>query len=62
MLYAGQISLKIGFAVAIISTSSAPRSARSPATSAVRPTRLLMRFTDLFLVVPAIAILAIALE
>ena len=53
VLYAGQISLKIGFAVALISTDRRRRpSARSPATSAGATDQLLMRLTDLFLVVP----------
>ena len=54
MLYAGQISLKIGFAVGVLSTVvGTARRRRSPGTSAGATDQLLMRFTDLFLVVPA---------
>jgi peptide/nickel transport system permease protein len=62
LLYAGQISLKIGFAVAIISTALGTAVGALAGYYGKATDQLLMRITDLFLIVPAIAILAIALE
>ncbi|MGZ6957838.1 MAG: ABC transporter permease, partial [Acidimicrobiia bacterium] len=62
LLYAGQISLKIGFAVAIISTIVGTAVGATAGFFGGWVDQLLMRTTDLFLTVPALAILAIALH
>jgi peptide/nickel transport system permease protein len=62
ILYAGQISLKIGMAVALISTAIGAALGAIAGYFGRWVDQLLMRITDLFLVVPAIAILAIALK
>ncbi len=62
MLYAGQISLKIGLAVALLSTLVGTITGAVAGYYGGWLEQLLMRLTDLFLVVPAIAILAIALR
>jgi peptide/nickel transport system permease protein len=62
LLYAGQISLEIGFAVALISTVVGTAVGAIAGFAGKATDQLLMRITDLFLVVPAIAILAIALK
>lgn len=62
VLYAGQISLKIGFAVAVISTALGTAVGALAGYYGKATDQLLMRITDLFLIVPAIAILAVALE
>ncbi|MGZ8752559.1 MAG: ABC transporter permease, partial [Acidimicrobiia bacterium] len=62
LLYAGQISLAIGFAVALISTVIGTSIGAVAGYFGQAPHRTLMWFTDLFLVVPEIAILAIALK
>jgi peptide/nickel transport system permease protein len=62
LLYAGQISLKIGFAVAIISTVLGTAVGAVAGYFGKGTDQALMRITDLFLVVPSIAILAIALQ
>ena len=62
MLYAGQISLKIGIAVALLSTVVGTATGAIAGFFGGWVDQLLMRLTDLFLVVPAIAILAIALR
>ena len=62
LLYAGQLSLKIGFAVAIISTIVGTMIGAVAGYFGRAADQLLMRLTDLFLLVPAIAILALALE
>lgn len=62
ILYAGQISLKIGFAVALISTAIGTAVGAMAGYFGKATDQLLMRVTDLFLIVPGIAILAIALE
>ena len=62
ILYAGQISLKIGIAVALISTAIGTTLGAIAGYFGRWVEQLLMRLTDLFLVVPAIAILAIALK
>ena len=62
LLYAGQISLKIGLAVALISTVLGTIIGSVAGYFGKWWDQLLMRATDLFLVVPAIAVLAIALK
>jgi len=62
ILYAGQISLKIGLAVAFISTVAGTIVGAAAGYFGRITDQLLMRLTDLFLVVPAIAVLAIALK
>lgn len=62
LLYAGRISLKIGFAVAIIATVLGTAIGAIAGFVGKATDQILMRITDLFLVVPAIAILAIALK
>lgn len=62
ILYAGQISLKIGLAVALLSTVVGTAVGAIAGYAGKVTDQALMRVTDLFLVVPAIAILAIALK
>jgi peptide/nickel transport system permease protein len=62
ILYAGQISLKIGLAVALIATLTGTLFGAIAGYFGRWADQLLMRLTDLFLVVPAIAILAIAIK
>jgi len=62
LLFAGQISLKIGFAVAVISTVFGTLVGALAGYFGAGTDQVLMRVTDLFLIVPALAILAIALE
>lgn len=62
LLYAGQISLKIGLAVAFFSTIIGTIIGSVAGYFGKVSDQLLMRATDLFLVVPQIAVLAIALR
>src|SRR5260370_6151885 len=62
ILYAGQISLKIGLAVAALSTVVGTVVAAVAGYLGRATDQVLMRVTDLFLVVPALAVLAIALK
>ena len=62
MMYAGQISLAIGLAVAVISTVLGTLFGALAGYFSEWTDQFLMRLTDLFLVVPAIAILAIAIK
>jgi peptide/nickel transport system permease protein len=62
ILYAGQISLKIGVAVALLSTVFGTAVGAVAGYFGRATDQVLMRLTDLFLIVPGIAILAIALE
>jgi peptide/nickel transport system permease protein len=62
IMYAGQISLKIGLAVALLSTVVGTVLGALAGYFSRWTDQLLMRATDLFLVVPAIAILAIAIK
>jgi peptide/nickel transport system permease protein len=62
IMYAGQISLKIGLAVALISTVAGTVLGALAGYFGRWTDQALMRLTDLFLVVPAIAILAIAIK
>ena len=62
ILYAGQISLKIGLAVALVSTVIGTAMGSIAGYFGKWLDQLLMRVTDLFLVVPSIAVLAVAIE
>ncbi|MEN3316140.1 MAG: peptide/nickel transport system permease protein [Acidimicrobiaceae bacterium] len=62
ILYAGQISLKIGLSVALIATVVGTWLGALAGFFGRLPEQVLMRITDLFLVVPSIAILAIAIK
>jgi peptide/nickel transport system permease protein len=62
ILYAGQISLKIGLAVALLSTVVGTVVGAIAGYLGKATDQVLMRVTDLFLVVPALAVLAIALK
>jgi len=62
VLYAGQVSLKIGLTVALISTAVGATVGSIAGYFGKWADQLLMRITDLFLVVPQIAILAVALK
>jgi len=62
IMYAGQISLAIGFGVALISTLVGTVVGALAGYFGKWSDQALMRLTDLFLVVPAIAILAIAIK
>jgi peptide/nickel transport system permease protein len=62
ILYAGQISLRIGMAVALISTVVGTTLGLLAGFYGRWTDQLLMRLTDLFLIMPGIAILALALQ
>ncbi|MGI8776839.1 MAG: ABC transporter permease [Acidimicrobiales bacterium] len=62
ILYAGQISLKIGLSVALIATVVGTWLGALAGFFGKMSEQVLMRITDLFLVVPSIAILAIAIK
>jgi peptide/nickel transport system permease protein len=62
MMYAGQISLLVGIGVAVLSTLAGTVLGSLAGYFGRWADQLLMRLTDLFLVVPAIAILAIAIK
>lgn len=62
VIFAGQISLKIGLAVALISTAVGTVAGSLAGFFGRWVGQLLMRITDLFLIVPGIAVLAIALK
>ncbi len=62
LMYAGQISLRIGLAVAFFSTIVGTIIGAAAGYFGRVTEQLLMRLTDLFLVVPAIAVLAVALK
>jgi peptide/nickel transport system permease protein len=62
VLYAGQISLKIGLAVGLISTVIGFVAGAIAGYFGGLTDNLLMRFTDLFLVIPFLAVLAVALK
>ncbi len=61
LLISGQISLKIGFAVALISTLLGTAIGAVAGYFGKVSDQVLMRTTDLFLIVPQLAILAVAL-
>lgn len=61
-IYAGQISLKIGIGVALISTVIGTVMGSLAGYFGRWVDQFLMRVTDLFLIIPAIAVLAIALK
>jgi peptide/nickel transport system permease protein len=62
LLYAGRISLKIGFAVALISIVVGTAIGALAGFFGRATDQVLMRFTDLILIVPDLALLALALE
>jgi len=62
VLYAGQVSLRIGLAVAVISTVVGSILGALAGYAGGWVDSALMRLTDLFLVIPQIALLAIALK
>jgi peptide/nickel transport system permease protein len=62
VIYAGQISLKIGLAVALISTFIGTIMGALAGFFGRWVDQLLMRITDLFLIVPGIAVLAVGLK
>jgi peptide/nickel transport system permease protein len=62
VIYAGQISLKIGLAVAFISTFIGTVIGALAGFFGRWVDQLLMRVTDLFLIVPGIAVLAVGIE
>lgn len=62
LLYAGQISLKIGVAVALVSTVVGTITGAVAGYYGRWIDQLLVQLTDLFLIVPALAVLAIALK
>lgn len=62
VIFAGQISLKIGLAVALLSTAVGTFAGSIAGYFGQWLEQLLMRVTDLFLIVPGIAVLAIALR
>jgi len=62
ILFAGQVSLKIGIAVGVISTIVGFTAGAIAGYFGGAIDNLLMRFTDLFLLIPSIAILAVALK
>jgi peptide/nickel transport system permease protein len=61
-LYAGQVSLKIGLAVAFIATVFGSLTGAIAGYFGGFLDQILMRFTDMFLLLPAIAMLAIAIK
>lgn len=62
LLFAGQVSLAIGICVALLSTLVGTAVGAIAGFAGGRPDEVIMRVTDLFLIVPAIAVLALALE
>ena len=62
LLFAGQISLEIGLAVALLSTFAGTVIGAVAGFVGRATDQALMRLTDLFLIVPGVAVLAIALE
>jgi peptide/nickel transport system permease protein len=62
ILYAGQVSLTIGFAVALISTAVGTTIGACAAYFGRATDQVLSRITDLFLVVPALLVAATALS
>ncbi|QYG93261.1 ABC transporter permease [Iamia sp. SCSIO 61187] len=62
VIYAGQISLKIGLTVALISTIIGTITGSLAGFFGRWVEQLLMRITDLFLIVPGIAVLAVAVK
>jgi peptide/nickel transport system permease protein len=62
ILFAGQVSLKIGIAVGLISTAVGFAAGSIAGYFGRAIDNALMRFTDMFLLIPPIAVLAIALK
>jgi peptide/nickel transport system permease protein len=62
VLYAGQISLKIGVTVALLSTALGAVVGAVAGFFGRAVDQVLMRFTDLFLIIPQLALIALALK
>jgi len=62
VLYGGQISLRIGIGVAVVSTLLGTVAGAVAGLYGKWADQILMRATDLFLILPAIAILAVSLK
>jgi peptide/nickel transport system permease protein len=62
VLYGGQLSIRIGVSVAVVATLVGTTFGAIAGLYGKWVDQLLMRFTDLFLLLPAIAVLAVALE
>jgi hypothetical protein len=62
IMFAGRVSLEIGLAVALLSTVLGTAIGAVAGYFSKVTDQMLMRFTDLFLVVPDIALLAVALQ
>ncbi|GGO93144.1 ABC transporter permease [Wenjunlia tyrosinilytica] len=62
VLYAGQVSLSIGLCVAVLSTALGTLVGAIAGFTGGWAEEVIMRVTDLFLIVPGIAVLALALE
>ncbi|MFF0447915.1 ABC transporter permease [Streptomyces sp. NPDC004609] len=62
VLYAGQVSLAVGLCVAVLSTAIGTVVGAVAGFAGGWAEEVIMRVTDLFLIVPAIAVLALALE
>ncbi|MGW6522848.1 ABC transporter permease [Streptomyces sp. NPDC054962] len=62
VLYAGQISLSVGLSVAVLATGAGTIVGAVSGLLGGWIDELLMRITDLFLIVPAIALLALAMQ
>lgn len=62
VLYGGQLSIRIGVSVALVSTFLGTTTGAIAGLYGKWIDQLLMRATDLFLLLPAIAVLAVALE
>ena len=60
IMYAGRISLMIGLVVALLSTMVGVTSARSPGYFGKATDQVLSAVTDLFLILPDLALLAVA--
>ncbi|WP_329379475.1 ABC transporter permease [Streptomyces sp. NBC_01716] len=62
LLYAGQVSLTVGLGVAVLSTAVGTLVGAASGLIGGWIDELIMRVTDLFLIIPAIALLALAMQ